>query len=551
MSIQQKVWSLAGLAWLLASIVIAVSVMGVTRANDALLNLSSGALTTLEESHQDTQDLLLLHNDILTYAFWQLLNADEAKLQATEARLVDDLAQISRTFEGTVSQEKLDKYLSHVRTAFILVKRNPRLGFMNITGTASLFDDLLHEHQTRLQQNKEMAREETERVVQQGHRTVLLVLVVALSIGSVILVFAAIFSRSTVSSIHRLTKTMKALAADDLTVEIPDLDRRDELGQMARTVSVFKAGAIERHRIEKDLADYREHLEDLVEERTEEIERQKVQVEEALNRERELSGLQRQFVAMVSHEFRTPLAIIDGNAQRLLRRLDRVTPERLKKPLSTMRISVRRLVELMESVLSAARLENGQIEIEPDVLSLRDMAQEVSGSYAELHEDRRITLDLDDLPEQIIADGKLIRQVISNIVSNAIKYSPGEGEIWLGGFVDASGRAVLSVRDQGVGIPLAEQEKLFNRFFRASTSTGIAGSGIGLHLASHLAQMHGGLIDFESAKDEGTTFFIRLPIEGPPPDRETPATDMPTDKAADRDATSCHDDLESRSLVSV
>ena len=72
------------------------------------------------------------------------------------------------------------------------------------------------------------------------------------------------------------------------------------------------------------------------------------------------------------------------------------------------------------------------------------------------------------------------------------------------------------MRDEGVGIPLAEQEKLFERFFRASTSTGIAGSGIGLHLASHLVQMHGGVIDFESAEGEGTTFFIRLPIAGPP-----------------------------------
>jgi len=515
MSIQLKVWSIAGLAWLLASIVIVVGVLGVTRANDALTHLSSGALIALEESNQETQNLLQLHNDILTFAFWQLLDADEAKLKSAEDKLLVDLEEIRKTFDGAVSQDKLNKYLAHVNTAFVLVKRNPRLGFMTITGTTSLFEELIQEHRINLESSKEMAHDETQSVVEQGNQTVLVVLAIALSIGSLILIFSAVFSRSIVSSIHGLTKTMKALAADDLTVEIPDLERRDELGQMARAVSIFKTGAIERHEIEKDLADYREHLEELVEERTQEIERQKVQVEDALNRERELSGLQRQFVAMVSHEFRTPLAIIDGNAQRLLRRMEKATPERLQKTLTTIRISVSRLVELMESVLSAARLESGQIEMAPSAMAPACLIQDVSGSYAELHQDRRIMLDLDGIPDQIIADEKLVRQIISNIVSNAIKYSPGEGQIWIGGSVDEADRAVISVRDEGVGIPEVEQEKLFERFFRASTSTGIAGSGIGLHLAFHLAQLHGGLIDFESAEGVGTTFFIRLPISGP------------------------------------
>ena len=84
--------------------------------------------------------------------------------------------------------------------------------------------------------------------------------------------------------------------------------------------------------------------------------------------------------------------------------------------------------------------------------------------------------------------------------------------------MDGCGHAIVTVRDEGVGIPLEEQEKLFERFFRASTSTGIAGSGIGLHLASHLVHMHKGKIDFESIEGEGTTFRICLPIAGPQDD---------------------------------
>jgi signal transduction histidine kinase len=244
---------------------------------------------------------------------------------------------------------------------------------------------------------------------------------------------------------------------------------------------------------------------------------QKVQIEEALNKERELSGLQRQFVAMVSHEFRTPLSIIDGHAQRILRRLDDMPKDRLEKALKTVRLSVHRLVDLMESVLSAARLENGQIQINPKPCSLTDLIQEVSHSYLDLHPDRRINLDLGGLPEEILADDKLVRQVISNIISNAIKYSPDATQIWVGGSIDEQGRATVSVRDEGLGIPLAEQTKLFERFFRASTSTGIAGTGIGLHLASLLVQMHGGIIDFMSVEGEGTTFSIRLPVSGTSP----------------------------------
>lgn len=305
---------------------------------------------------------------------------------------------------------------------------------------------------------------------------------------------------------------VRRLAKGNLDVEIRNLVRRDEIGEAARALDVLKVEAKERHQIESDLANYRDHLEQLVEQRTQEIERQRTQIEEALAKERELNGLQRQFVAMVSHEFRTPLSIVDGNAQRLLKRLDTVSKDRLENALKTIRLSVRRLVDLMESVLSAARLENGQIQIDPKPCSLIDLIKELSDSYLDIHPDHQIHLDIDGLPELIIADEKLIRQVVSNLISNAIKYAPGTSQIWIGGTIDENGCATVSVRDEGLGIPLSDQDKLFERFFRASTSTGIAGTGIGLNLSAHLVQMHGGKIDFVSSEGVGTTFFVRLPI---------------------------------------
>ena len=335
---------------------------------------------------------------------------------------------------------------------------------------------------------------QAQQLGEQSPRIILFLAAAALILG---LVLALLIGRSISSSVMRMANDMEALASGDLDVEVAGADLNNELGVMAKALLVFKRNA------------------KLVIARAKQIEQQNEQIQEALQKERELNGLQRQFVAMVSHEFRTPLGIIDGHAQRLLKRLENIEPDRMRKSLSTMRVSVKRLVELMESVLAAARLEDGRIKLELSRCALVDLVTEVSSSYRDLYPDREINLDLNELPSEIIADSKLLRQVISNLLSNAIKYSPDQVCVWLRGFVDECGYAVISVRDEGVGIPQVEQAKLFDRFFRASTSVGIAGSGIGLHLASHLVQMHRGRLEFESIEGRGTTFYIRLP-QAPP-----------------------------------
>ncbi|MGI9491761.1 MAG: ATP-binding protein [Geminicoccaceae bacterium] len=235
------------------------------------------------------------------------------------------------------------------------------------------------------------------------------------------------------------------------------------------------------------------------------------QLEAALQKERELNSLQRQFVSMVSHEFRTPLAIIDGNAQRLQRKKSKITQDKLSDMLTTMRKSVRRLVDLMESVLSSARLEEGEIGFDPSECNIAGLLQEVCAGYRELHAGYDIQEDLGRLPKTITADSRLLRQVFSNLVSNAVKYAPDGKSIWVTGLQDSQGNIAVSVRDEGVGIPEEELENLFERFFRASTATGIPGTGIGLHLVRHLVKMHGGSISVESRPGEGATFTVRLP----------------------------------------
>lgn len=259
----------------------------------------------------------------------------------------------------------------------------------------------------------------------------------------------------------------------------------------------------ERKLMEEELTRHRDHLEDLVKERTQ-------QLEQALNKERELNGLQRQFVSMVSHEFRTPLAVIDGTAQRLLRRPEKATPDRLTDALGKVRNSVSCLTGLIEAVLDAAHLEEGRIRFEPGDCAIIDILEGLQQAYLENYPTHHVELDLSRLPDLITADGRLFRQIFSNLLSNALKYSPEGTMVDLRGWQDGED-VVISVEDHGVGIPENELARLFERFFRASTSTGIAGTGIGLHLTQHFVDLHGGSITAKSIEGIGSTFTIRLP----------------------------------------
>ena len=267
----------------------------------------------------------------------------------------------------------------------------------------------------------------------------------------------------------------------------------------------------ERKQREATEANHRYELEALVQQRTMEIEEKNRNLESALRKEREYSSLLDQFVAMASHEFRTPLTIIDSVAQRLFRRADSLPPEKLKESALKTRNAVQRMILLIESVLSSSSMDAGRFKMKPQACSLADIVNGVCQRAQDLSPQHRIDVRLGDLPEQIAGDPHMLEQVFSNLLSNAVKYAPDQPHIDVVGFA-RDGYAGIAVTDQGVGIPAAEQSKLFDRFFRASTSTGIAGTGIGLNLAAQVVELHGGRIEVESAEGRGSTFTVYLPI---------------------------------------
>lgn len=267
--------------------------------------------------------------------------------------------------------------------------------------------------------------------------------------------------------------------------------------------------------ISDELLRQRDTLEAAVQARTAEIERQAQELKRMLAQERQINELQRQFVAMASHEFRTPLAIIDAAAQRLRRRSTELDPAFVTEKTGRIRAAVARMVELMESVLSIGRIEHGGMEISCAPLSLSEIIEACCARQRSISPTHNILTSLVALPEQIEGDRGMIEQVITNLLSNAVKYSPAGPDIHVRGWLE-SDTVKVSVRDNGIGIDAEDLPRMFQRYFRARTSSGIAGTGIGLNLVKQIVELHGGTIDVTSEKGRGSTFTVTLPIQSPP-----------------------------------
>lgn len=262
---------------------------------------------------------------------------------------------------------------------------------------------------------------------------------------------------------------------------------------------------------ERELITHRDHLAELVEERTAEIQRQAGKMAEALETEREMNQMQQEFVSMASHEFRTPLAIIDGAAQRIARRADRMAPEDLVERIGKIRSAVKRMTGLIERTLDASRFNAGRLELEPGDVDLKQLLIDICDRQREISTEHVIDVEVLNLPDLIVGDAKLLNQIFTNLLSNATKYSRDDPRVYVEAGTDGD-EVVVAISDHGVGIPADELPRLFERFFRARTSIGIPGTGIGLNLVKQLVELHAGSVVLESEEGFGSIFTVRLPV---------------------------------------
>lgn len=272
---------------------------------------------------------------------------------------------------------------------------------------------------------------------------------------------------------------------------------------------LFIRDVTDAHLARMELVRHRDQLEAVVKERTRDL-------EESLARETRLRELYKSFVSMVSHQFRTPLSIVDSSAQRMVRRGREMSEDEIRERAGKIRTAALRLTRLVSSTLNATKVDAGEIDFAPRRCDLGRLVEEACERQRETDPDRHFRLDLDRLPALVPCDPLLIDQAIANLISNAVKYSPASSPIDLEGDVDG-GRVRLSVHDRGLGIAEDDRPRLFERFFRAKSAAGIEGTGIGLHFTRTIARMHGGDVEARPRDGGGTSFILSIPLEEPAP----------------------------------
>ncbi|MGC9398352.1 MAG: ATP-binding protein [Anaerolineae bacterium] len=233
-----------------------------------------------------------------------------------------------------------------------------------------------------------------------------------------------------------------------------------------------------------------------------------------ITRFREADALKATFISAISHELKTPVAIIRGYAETLQRARVREDTQLVEELLGGIIEETGRLAKLVDDLLDASRLEAGGLSFtEVEAVDLREIVQRVVERYAAQTTSHELKLEFpDDEVFTLDGDPDRLEQVVDNLVSNAIKYSPQGGRIWVKGHA-TSAKITLAVQDEGVGIPLDEQERIFERFYRVEgpETRGVSGTGLGLYLVRSIVEAHGGKIWVESRLGEGATFYVTLP----------------------------------------
>lgn len=280
-------------------------------------------------------------------------------------------------------------------------------------------------------------------------------------------------------------------------------------------------------RSEEQLIVYAAELEKKVESRTEVLnrtikelekeitERKKAEDEaqKALEKERELNDLKSKFVSIASHEFRTPLSTILSSISLVEQYKQRNELDKMDKHTERVRKSVKHLTSILNDFLSLGKLEEGKVDVIKEPINIvtlfNDIIEELKNN---LKEGQRIEVSIDSNSSLMLTDGRILRNILFNLLSNASKYSETGKVIYIS--ADAHGKSiVLAIRDEGIGIPAEDHRHLFARFFRAGNVSNIQGTGLGLHIVKRYVDLLDGTISFTSQQGKGTTFTVVLPTD--------------------------------------
>lgn len=229
----------------------------------------------------------------------------------------------------------------------------------------------------------------------------------------------------------------------------------------------------------------------------------------ALEREKELNELKSRFVAMVSHEFRTPLTSIQ-TACELLEHYEWTVVEK-QEHFQEIYDSIQYMAALLDDVIIVSSIETDKLQFTPELLDLNSFCQRLVATYTTTASKHHLVFVPSNQARNSWIDPKLLRQILSNLLSNAIKYSPQGGAIRLILSYQGS-NAIFLIQDEGIGIPLEDQKHLFEAFYRARNVNAIAGTGLGMAIVKRCVELHRGEVTVESQPGIGTTFIVTLPM---------------------------------------
>jgi signal transduction histidine kinase len=314
-------------------------------------------------------------------------------------------------------------------------------------------------------------------------RTNLAVLIGGVAVGAsmaLIVLFGIVLARSIGRPVRAVADGAGRIAGGELSLRLPE-EGPGEVGELTHAFN--------------EMAERLEASHDELEQQNEEL--------------RESERMKTELVSIVSHELRTPLASVLGFTALLLKR--EFDPATRRHYLGIVDAQARRLAALLEDFLDVQRIEHEGVDLTTEKVDLADLLDEQAQLYAAQSPKHQLEVELAERPLTVRGDPGRLAQVVGNLLSNAIKYSPEGGTVELVAGRSAEG-VRIAVRDEGLGIPEDQQDRIFTKFFRGDASaTGITGTGLGLAVSREIVEAHGGRIGFDSDPGQGSTFWLELP----------------------------------------
>jgi len=316
---------------------------------------------------------------------------------------------------------------------------------------------------------------------------------------------------------------------NDMPVEV-SLSHYERDGEVF--VIAFVVDITQRKQIEKSMLQQKAELEKItdkirqlnadlevkVEERTlilkealQKLEQSQQELSEALDKERQLNEIKSRFVSMASHEFRTPLTTVLSSASILSKYTTAEEQGKRDKHINRIKNSVNNLNDILEDFLSLGKLNEGKVEKKVEKVRIKEMLVDIFEEMKPmLKKGQNFVIDCTESYSSN-TDKKLFRNILINLISNAIKFSD-EGKVITVKAISTDDKAVISVKDEGIGIGAKDQEHLFTSFFRAANAINIQGTGLGLHIVKRYVDLLGGEVDLKSELNKGTTVTFSIPI---------------------------------------